>query len=138
MSCPKTLIGLLLLAIVTLPVTPSSIVRSGKRPMFKRALHGSFLLVLSVFLMYTATAQQGPIHMGNFFFFSYGAVAKQQGPMHLGSAGTQTAFGNLISADLSQVSGAQTMWSVQNAGDNRSPLETPSGSISKLDLKAPG
>jgi len=106
--------------------------------MFKRALHGSFLLVLSVFLMYTATAQQGPIHMGNFFFFSYGAVAKQQGPMHLGSAGTQTAFGNLISADLSQVSGAQTMWSVQNAGDNRSPLETPSGSISKLDLKAPG
>lgn len=30
------------------------------------------------------------------------------------------------------------LWSLVNEGQNRSPLESPSGSVSKLDLKAPG
>ena len=102
--------------------------------MLNRALQATFLLTFLVFLTYNAAPQRGA---GHFAFLPYAVVSKQQGPMHLGSSGTQTAFGNLISADLSQVSGAQTMWSAANEA-GRSPLEGPSGSVSKLDLKAPG
>jgi Ca-activated chloride channel family protein len=102
--------------------------------MFSRALHKSLLLVLFVFLTYTATPQQARMH---FVFLTYGAVAKQQGPMHIGGAGSSEGFNGFVGADLSQVSGAQTMWSAANTA-SRSPLEGPSGSVSKLDLKAPG
>jgi VWFA-related protein len=57
--------------------------------------------------------------------------------MHIGSTGTSDKFGQFVAADLSQVSGSQVMWSAANEA-SRSPLENPSGSISKLDLKAPG
>jgi VWFA-related protein len=100
--------------------------------MFNRTLSGAFLLVA---LTYPVAAQQAPIH---FVFLTYGAVAKQQGPLHLGGAGGSEGFNGFVSADLSQVNGGQTMWSAANAGQNRSPLEGPSGSVSKLDLKAPG
>jgi Ca-activated chloride channel family protein len=55
--------------------------------------------------------------------------------MHLG--GATNGFGIPVAGDLSTVSGAQTMWSAANEA-SRSPLEGPSGSVSKLDLKAPG
>ncbi len=103
--------------------------------MFKRALHGASVLALLVFFLYSATAQQDPIR--HFVFLSYGAVIKQ-GTMHIGGTGTSDQFGQFTPVDLSQVSGQQTMWSAANAGQNRSPLESPSGSVSKLDLKAPG
>src|ERR1700674_4003119 len=103
--------------------------------MFTRVLHGAFLFAFLVFLTYTAAAQQGPMH---FVFLTYGAVAKQQGPMYIGNTGSSDKFGQFYAADLSAVSGSQTMWSVLNEGQNRSPLEGPSGSVSKLDLKAPG
>jgi Ca-activated chloride channel family protein len=103
--------------------------------MFSRALHRVFLLAFVVFLTYTAVAQHDTVH---FVFLTYGAVRKQQGPMHLGGAGGSEGFNGFIAGDLSTVSGAQTIWSVANAGQNRSPLEGPSGSVSKLDLKAPG
>jgi Ca-activated chloride channel family protein len=104
--------------------------------MFKRALHGASLLVvvLVFFFTYTAAAQHDTVH---FVFLTYGAVRKQQGPMHLGGAGGSEGFNGFIAGDLSTVSGAQTIWSAANAA-NRSPLDGPSGSISKLDLKAPG
>jgi Ca-activated chloride channel homolog len=128
----------IMLAIVTLAVTPfEPIVRNGVGPMFNRALHRIFLLVVLASLTYIATAQQGPIRIGDLLFLSYGAVIKQQGPMHIGGAGTSEGFNGFIGADLSQVSGGQTMWSAANSA-NRSPLEGPSGSVSKLDLKAPG
>jgi VWFA-related protein len=104
--------------------------------MFKRVLLGMFLPVFVVFLMHTVTAQQGPIRIGHFLFLSYGAVAKQS-PFHVGGTGGSDKFGQFSAADLSQISGTQTMWSAQNAA-NLSPLESPSGSVSKLDLKAPG
>jgi Ca-activated chloride channel family protein len=103
--------------------------------MFTRKLDGVFLFVFLAALTYPVAAQQAPIH---FVFLTYGAVAKQQGPFHLGGTGTSEGLNGFVSADLSQISGGQTMWSVANAGQNRSPLEGPSGSVSKLDLKAPG
>ncbi|MGH9499387.1 MAG: VWA domain-containing protein [Terriglobales bacterium] len=51
----------------------------------------------------------------------------------LGSAGGGTAMG-LISAEQM----GNNLWGLVSEGQNRSPLESPSGSISKLDLKAPG
>jgi Ca-activated chloride channel family protein len=101
--------------------------------MLNRAWQATFLFIFLVFLTYSAAPQRGA---GHFAFLPYAVVSKQQGPMHLGSSGTQTAFGNVISADLSQVSGAQTMWSAANEA-SRSPLDGPSGSVSKLDFKAP-
>jgi Ca-activated chloride channel family protein len=104
--------------------------------MFNRALRATSLLAVLAFLTGTAAAE-GPLPVNHFVFLSYGAVAKQQGPMHMGGAGTSEGFNGFVGADLSQVSGSQTMWSAANAA-NHSPLEGPSGSVSKLDLKAPG
>jgi Ca-activated chloride channel family protein len=103
--------------------------------MFKSALHGASLLLVVVSLTLAAGAQRGT---GQHTFLTYGAVAKQQGPLHLGGDGSFDKFGQFFASDLSQASNTQTIWSVANAGQNRSPLEGPSGSVSKLDLKAPG
>jgi Ca-activated chloride channel family protein len=102
--------------------------------MFNRALQAALLLAFLVFLTYTAAPQRGPKH---FVFLTYGAVAKQQAPMHLDSPGNSQNFGLYFAGDLSTISGSQTMWSAANAA-HRSPLEGASGSVSKLDLKAPG
>lgn len=100
--------------------------------MVKRAWQAAFLFAFLVFLTYSAAPQRGA---GHFAFLPYAVVAKQQGPMHLGSS--TNGFGAPVATDLSQVSGAQTMWSAANEA-SRSPLEGPSGAVSKLDLKAPG
>jgi Ca-activated chloride channel family protein len=101
--------------------------------MCKRAWQAAFLFTFLVFLTYSAAPQRGA---GHFTFLPYAVVAKQQGPMHLGGAGSSEGLNGFVGADLSQVSGSQTMWSAANAA--HSPLEGPSGSVSKLDLKAPG
>ncbi len=100
--------------------------------MCKRAWQAAFLFTFLVFLTYTAAPQWSA---GHFAFLPYAVVAKQQGPMHIG--GATNGFGIPVAGDLSTVSGAQTMWSAANEA-SRSPLEGPSGSVSKLDLKAPG
>lgn len=51
----------------------------------------------------------------------------------LGSSSGGTAMGLISSEQM-----GNNLWGMINEGQNRSPLEGPSGSISKLDLKAPG
>jgi len=104
--------------------------------MFKRALQAAFLFAFLVFLTYSAAPQRGA---GHFAFLPYAVVAKQS-PLHIGAVGGGSdpgGFNGAVSTDLSLVSGQQTMWSAANEA-SRSPLEGPSGSVSKLDLKAPG
>ena len=104
--------------------------------MINRALQFAVLFSSFALLANPGFAQQGALAFRHVAFLSYGAVAKQ-GPMHIGSTGTSDKFGQFVAADLSQVSGSQVMWSAANAA-SRSPLENPAGSVSKLDLKAPG
>jgi len=52
--------------------------------------------------------------------------------MHIQEVGALTPNA-LLSSGLASMS----LWSVVNAGENRSPLQGASGSVSKLDLKAP-
>ncbi len=56
-----------------------------------------------------------------------------QGPMHIGEVGNFTPNALLSSGQMSM-----ELWSATNATQNRSPLQGPSGSVSMLDLKAPG
>jgi Ca-activated chloride channel family protein len=72
------------------------------------------------------------------FFFVVSALAvtafgQAAGPLHINEVGAFTPNALLGSGQMSM-----ELWSATNMGENRSPLQGPSGSVSKLDLKAPG
>jgi Ca-activated chloride channel family protein len=59
-------------------------------------------------------------------------TAAAQGPMHIQEVGAFTPNAILSSGQMSM-----ELWSATNSGQNRSPLQAPSGSVSGMDIKAP-
>ena len=92
--------------------------------MFTRELRYPFLVFVLALLTHSATAQVMSVPSSGF-----GDI----GVSGLGSSSGGTAMGLISSEQM-----GNNLWSLVNEGQNRSPLESPSGSVSKLDLKAPG
>jgi Ca-activated chloride channel family protein len=65
--------------------------------------------------------------------FAVTAFGQAAGPLHINEVGAFTPNALLDSGQMTM-----ELWSATNMGENRSPLQSPSGSVSKLDIKAPG
>jgi Ca-activated chloride channel homolog len=72
------------------------------------------------------------VSYGAFSILFLAMTAFAQGPMSLEARGTLTPDAVLSAGQMSM-----ELWNGGNAAKNHSPLQEPSGSVSKLDLKAP-
>lgn len=84
--------------------------------MFTRTQHGFLLLIFLSFLACTATAQVMTIPTSSF--------GGGLGPVSMGLTSPEQQ--------------ANDLWAISGNQNDRSPLQSPAGSVSMLDLKAPG
>jgi Ca-activated chloride channel homolog len=90
--------------------------------MFTRTQRGILFLVFLSFLTCAATAQVMSIPSSE--FGNIGSAGASSGSIGMGALSTEAMTNNL--------------WFISGQQGGHSPLENPSGSVSRLDLKAPG